>query len=246
MPVYRILGVPVSAATPKTAIATLRQWAKDQFGRYVCVRDVHGLMLAVKDPHFMQIHEQAAMVLPDGVPIATLGKVRAYAVERTAGPDLMQAALADPDFTHFLYGGGEGIAEQLQQRAIAEHPGVTFAGCETPPYHTLSKQELHALARRITDSGADLVWIGLSTPEQERLMYRLAPLVPSTLLGVGAAFDIHAGRIKRPPLWMQKYALEGVYRLFNEPRRLWYRYCVLAPKFVLMASIEQLSGEWRS
>ena len=227
-------------------MASLRRWSKDPFGRYVCVRDVHGLMLARQDMDFMGIHEEAAMVTPDGVPIATLGKLRDYAVERTAGPDLMLDALSDPEFSHFLYGGGEGVAQELCNRAKQQNPDVEIAGCETPPYHTLSESELMALAERINRSHANLVWIGLSTPMQERLMHSLVPHVSATLLGVGAAFDIHAGRIKRSPKWMQKYALEGVFRFLMEPRRLWYRYCVLAPQFLYHAAVEQMTGSWRN
>ena len=246
LPIYRILGVPVSAATPKSVMSMLRMWSKDPFGRYVCVRDVHGLMLARSDPHFMAVHEQAALVVPDGMPIAKLGKIRNYTVERTAGPDLMDQALADPEFSHFLYGGGEGIASTLRDKATERYPGVRIVGCETPPYRPLADREVRELAKRIDASGADLVWIGLSTPKQEQLMHRLAPHVGATLLGVGAAFDIHAGRMKRPPKWVQDHAMEGIYRLIKEPRRLWYRYCVLAPQFVALAAIEQLGGRWRA
>ena len=183
------------------------------------------------------------MVTPDGMPLAWIGKLRRLPVERTCGPDLMldvMKASAAHALRHYLYGAKDHVAQDLARRMTARFPGLELVGVETPPFRALSAEEVHELADRISASGADIVWIGLSTPKQEMLMHRLRPLVRGTLVGVGAAFDIHAGLMNRPPQWMQKMGLEGVYRLLNEPRRLWKRYLVLAPLFAALATSQEL------
>ena len=243
LPTYDVLGVGISILTPRLAVSTLIDWARDDIGRFVCVRDAHGIMLARHDAEFAQIHDEAAMVTPDGMPVALLGRLRGLPVERTCGPDLMLdvfAISAQAGLRHFFYGGKDGIAQELGQKMRARFPGVAIVGTETPPFRAIEDAELAELAARITASGADIVWIGLSTPKQERLMRRLAPLVGATLMGVGAAFDLHSGHMERAPQWMQKLCLEGIYRLTKEPRRLWRRYLVLAPQFLVLALIQQL------
>ncbi len=239
---YDVLGTGISITTPEAALATLRQWARDGRGRYVCIRDMHGIMLARRDATLARIHAAADMVTPDGMPVALLGRMRGLPVERTCGPDLMLDAFAaagegavEGGFVHYLYGGVEGRAQELARSLRHRYPAAIIAGEETPPFRPVTEDELTALAGRIAASGAHIVWIGLSTPKQEYLMERLAPLVSATLIGVGAAFDIHSGHATRPPHWMRRLCLEGVYRLAMEPRRLWRRYLVLAPQFAVLA-----------
>ena len=241
---FDVLGTGVSVITPEGAVATLLAWARDDIGRYVCIRDAHGVMLARRDPELARIHREAAMVTPDGMPLALLGKLRGLPVERTCGPDLMLdmfAASCAGQVKHYLYGGRDGVAQELAARLLQRFPGAAIAGMETPPFRPIEEieeKELRDLATRINASGADLVWVGLSTPKQERLMHRLAPLVRATLIGVGAAFDLHAGHMERAPRWMQRLCLEGVYRFLKEPRRLWRRYLLLAPQFLALALIQ--------
>jgi N-acetylglucosaminyldiphosphoundecaprenol N-acetyl-beta-D-mannosaminyltransferase len=238
LPSFDVLGTGVSITTPAGAVQALLAWSDDDCGRYVCIRDAHGVMLARRDIQLAAIHREAAMVTPDGMPLALLGKLRGLPVRRTCGPDLMLdmfAASRDGAVAHYLYGGREGIARELAARLRARFPGVSIRGEETPPFRPIDDRELRELAGRIAASGAAIVWIGLSTPKQEKLMHRLAPLVGATLIGVGAAFDLHAGYMERAPRWMQKICLEGAYRLFKEPRRLWRRYLLLAPQFLVLA-----------
>lgn len=245
---YHILGVKVSVVTPETAVGTLIAWAQDDHGRLVCVRDAHGIMQAQRDQEFKQIHCQADMVTPDGMPLALIGKLRGLSVERTCGPDLMLDVIAASNaagLKHYFYGGREGIADQLAARMRSFAPGVDIVGIQCPLFRDLSDSEVAALAKEFNALDADIIWIGLSTPKQERLMARLRPLVTGTLIGVGAAFDVHSGHLTRAPQWMQTLCLEGVYRLIREPRRLWHRYLVLAPQFAWLASVEQISGDWK-
>jgi N-acetylglucosaminyldiphosphoundecaprenol N-acetyl-beta-D-mannosaminyltransferase len=242
---YDVVGTPVSVVTPATALARLLAWAADSKGRYVCIRDVHGVMRARDDAELARIHREADMITPDGMPIAKIGKWRGLPVERTSGPDLMLEAMrVSPELglKHYFHGGAEGVADLLKDKLTARFPGLQVVGTECPPFREITEEELQDVAKRVAESGAQFVWIGLSTTKQEKLMARLAPMVPATLVGVGAAFDIHSDRITRAPKWMRGLALEGVYRLLIEPRRLWYRYLVLAPKFVVLATIQHLRG----
>jgi N-acetylglucosaminyldiphosphoundecaprenol N-acetyl-beta-D-mannosaminyltransferase len=240
---YDVLGVDVSVVTPRTALERLVEWSRDEQGRYVCVRDVHGIMHARHDAEFSRIHREADMVTPDGRPVALVGRMRGLPVEQTCGPELMLAVMhASPahGLKHYLYGAADGVAQQLAERLRGQVPGLDIVGVETPPFRALADAELVELAERLNGSGADMVWIGLSTPKQEKLMHRLRPHVRATMLGVGAAFDIHAGRMRRPPRWVQRSYLEGIYRLLKEPRRLWRRYLVLAPQFAVLAAIAEV------
>jgi N-acetylglucosaminyldiphosphoundecaprenol N-acetyl-beta-D-mannosaminyltransferase len=144
--------------------------------------------------------------------------------------------------SHFLFGAGEGVAPLLAERLTVRFPGLRVAGVETPPFRSLTDAELQSLANRISTSGADFVWIGLSTPKQERLMARLAPLLDrGVLLGVGAAFDMHAGLVRQAPRWVQRSGLEWAFRIVQEPRRLAGRYLRNNPRFLVQILL-QLAG----
>ncbi len=234
---YDVLGVPVSATTLDSASGAIANWAEDDVGRCVFIRDVHGVMQAQDDAQLMQLHHQAAMVTPDGMPLVWLGRKAGLAVSRTCGPDLMERVLADSPVTglkHFFYGGKPGVAEQLKSNFESRFPGLKVVKTDTPPFRPLTSVELANVAREINESGADVVWIGLSTPKQEHLMHALVSQVGATLIGVGAAFDFHTGAVGRAPRWMQHAGLEWSFRLASEPRRLWRRYLVMAPRFVLL------------
>lgn len=232
---FNVLGVPVSVTTLNDASARIHRWAEDDCGRFVCVRDVHGIMQAYDNPLLAALHKQAAMVTPDGMPLVWLGKRAGLPVERTCGPDLLDRVMADSassGLRHYLYGGKPGVAEQLRAAFQARYSALKIVGVATPPFRELSDLELVELSNELRNCHADVVWIGLSTPKQEFLMQRLAPLTSATLIGVGAAFDFHTGLIRRAPKWMQKSGLEFLFRLAMEPRRLWRRYLLIAPRFV--------------
>lgn len=244
-PTFDVLGVPISVTSLDGASAAIHGWANDECGRFVCIRDVHGIMQARQDPALMALHGEAAMVTPDGMPLVWIGRHRKLPVARTCGPDLIDRVLADSEasgLVHYFYGGKPGVAAQLADGFIAKYPQLRVAGADTPPFRDLTDEELGALAKLLIESKADVVWIGLSTPKQEWLMQRLAPLVPATLVGVGAAFDFHTGAVRRAPKWMQRAGLEWSFRLLSEPRRLWRRYLVMAPKFVLALATEGRAG----
>lgn len=233
---YDVLGVPVTVTSLPDATDCILRWKEDGIGRFVCIRDVHGVMRAVDEPRLMDLHGEAAMVTPDGMPLVALGRWRGLPVQRTCGPDLI-AHLAEAGqssgLRHYLYGGAPGVAERLASEFRKRFTDIQIVGVECPPFRPPTDREAEETRARISDSGADVVWVGLSTPKQEFWMQSNYRHLSATLIGVGAAFDFHTGRVKRAPVWMQRTGLEWLHRLVSEPRRLWRRYLILAPRFVL-------------
>lgn len=245
---YFVLGVPVSVVTLELASAAIHCWAEDDVGRMVFIRDVHGIMQAHDDPELLALHHQASMITPDGMPLVWIGKSRGLAVGRTSGPDLFPYLVTQSATTglkHYFYGGKPGVAEKLKEVFEKACPDARIVKADAPPFRPLTDEELGELAADINASGAHVVWVGISTPKQERLMGRLLPLISATLIGVGAAFDFQSGAISRAPAWMQHAGLEWLYRLGSEPRRLWYRYLVMAPHFVFLAVLDELQQRSR-
>lgn len=244
----RILGVPVSVVDMQSAVATISAWIKSETANYVCVRDVHGLMLAQKDTEFLAIHENAGLVTPDGMPLVWIGRsVTGESVGRVCGADLVDALCAisiGQGWGHYFYGGKPGVAEAMASRLRVKYPGLKVVGTFSPPFGNLSKEEDSAIITKINAATPHIVWIGLSTPKQEYWMRdHVGRILGATLIGVGAAFDFHAGMVARAPLWMQRAGLEWLHRLVSEPRRLWRRYLIVAPLFVLVALGERISGK---
>lgn len=232
---YDVLGVPISVVTPEIALDRITQWAADDRGRFVCIRDVASLMAIISDDSISALHKDAAMVTPDGSPLAIIGKLKGKPVERTCGPDLMDLVMKNSPksgLKHYFYGGGEGVAEKMKARFEAKYPGLSVVGCECPPYGVVPEEGRMAALERIRNSGADVVWVGISSPKQDVWMWKNVAYLPQTLIGVGAAFDFHSGMKRRAPPWMRRMSLEWLFRLMSEPRRLWRRYLVLAPTFV--------------
>jgi N-acetylglucosaminyldiphosphoundecaprenol N-acetyl-beta-D-mannosaminyltransferase len=251
---YDVLGVPVAATDLSQTAALLRVWASDGVARIVTAPDVSNVVRSQDDVRLLEIHRSAAMVVPDGTPLVWLGLLKGHSVSRVCGPDLMDYVMREreaPLLRHYLYGGRPGVVEQLRDSFRRKYPSVQIVGAGTPPFRSLTTLELAAVAHSVNSSGADLVWIGISSPKQEYLMSELAPLVGATLIGVGAAFDFHSGRIRRAPVLMQRIGMEWFHRLVSEPSRLWRRYLVMAPRFlflVLRSSFtrQQTNDHWYS
>lgn len=245
-PTYDVLGIPISQTSLPQAEALITSWAADTRGRFVCVRDVSSLMECRKDPYLTALHDRAALVLPDGMPLAMVGKARGLDVERTSGPDLFERMCASSGRTglkHFLYGGKLGVAEMLAETLRKRYPDVRIVGYGTPPFRPLTNEEKDAIIADIRMSGADVVWIGISSPKQELLMDELTQHLHQTLIGVGAAFDFSSGAVRRAPLWMRNAGLESLHRLMSEPRRLWRRYLINAPRFLFALAADRRPGK---
>lgn len=233
-----VLGVAVSAVNPDVALARVTAWVEQGAREYVCVTGVHGVMESQTDPGLLEVHNRSGLTVPDGVPLVWCAK-RAGSTDtaRVYGPDLMLSVLeraAARGWSSYFYGGAPGVPEQLASAMAVRFPGLRVAGSESPPFRPLTEEESAEVTARINASGADLVWVGLSTPKQERWMAaHRAGLEASVLFGVGAAFDFHTGRVRQAPSWMQARGLEWLFRLAVEPRRLWRRYLSNNPRFVV-------------
>lgn len=249
----RVLGVPISLVNMTGAVDRICSWGKSGTAKTVFVRDVHGLMRALEDPLLFALHDEASMVVPDGMPLTRVARLRGYGpaqIERTPGPDVMLAvcsrSVADST-THYFFGGKPGVAETMAARLSRAYPGLRIAGTYAPPIRdidgqrSLTEEEMAELDT-IKELTPDFIWVGLSSPKQEYWMMKaVRHLDHGVLLGVGAAFDFHAGRVKRAPAFMREYGLEWLYRLLSEPRRLWRRYLILAPLFVYRIAREEFS-----
>ncbi len=245
VPRFNVLGVGVSALSLKEACALVLTARHTTRLGYVCVTGVHGVSEAQHDPHFRDILQRAWLNVPDGMPLVWLGRREDPHVTRVYGPDLMLAvcdAGRAVGLTHYFYGGQEGVAELLREKLTARFPGLQVVGTYTPPFRPLTADERAALAAEIAAKKPSVLWVGLSTPKQEYFVAEnWATLDAGVLIGVGAAFDFHSGRIQQAPLWMQRNGLEWFYRVTREPRRLWRRYLVNNTLFVGRIAL-QLTG----
>jgi N-acetylglucosaminyldiphosphoundecaprenol N-acetyl-beta-D-mannosaminyltransferase len=232
-----VLGVGISAVNMTMALDEISRWIEIREQHYVCVTGVHGVMESQRDPELLAIHNASGLTTPDGMPMVWAGhRAGADWMSRVYGPDLMLSVLeraAERGWSSFLYGGKEGVPELLAARLAEQIPALKIAGSFSPPFRSLTPEEDDEIVARINASGADLVWVGLSTPKQERWMAaHLGRVKAPAMLGVGAAFDFHAGLVPQAPPWMQERSLEWFYRLTKEPRRLWKRYLRNNPAFL--------------
>lgn len=237
IPRVDVLGVQVSAVNMDMAVDAVKSWAETDDRQYVCVTGVHGVIESQRDGELREIHNRSGLTTPDGMPMVWSGR-RAGAdwMDRVYGPDLMLEVLVEAErrgWSSYFYGGAEGVPERLVGRLSEKFPGLKVAGLHSPPFRQLTEQEKAEVAAEINESGATFVWVGLSTPKQERWMAEFRPLLEAPVLfGVGAAFDFHAGQVSQAPRWMQRSGLEWLYRLAKEPRRLWKRYFDIIPRFL--------------
>ncbi len=238
---YNVLGVGVSALTLAQARdLVLGARGAHQLG-YVCITPVHAVSEARRDPAFRKILNESFLTTPDGMPLVWLGPA---GVERVYGPDLMLAVCDGGraiGLRHYLYGGAPGVAELLRDKLCTRFPGLEITGTFTPPFRSLTANEAAALRADIARAQPDVIWVGLGTPKQERFMAEYAPTLDAGLLiGVGAAFDFHSGRVPQAPRWMQRSGLEWFFRLCTEPRRLGLRYLKTNPLFLLRIAAQRL------
>ncbi|MFZ0759278.1 MAG: WecB/TagA/CpsF family glycosyltransferase [Candidatus Sulfotelmatobacter sp.] len=244
-PSFRVLGVRVSAVQIPDVMERMEQWiAEADRTHYIAVTGMHGVTESKQDPRFRAILEKADLVVPDGMPLVWLGRWRGYPLRRRVyGPELMETFCrkTGAKYAHFFYGGAPGVADNLA-RIEQERHGIRVAGTFCPPFRPLTNQEQCEVVAAIQAAKPDVLWVGLSTPKQERWMeeYQGRLRVP-VLLGVGAAFDLNSGGLKQAPRWMREHGLEWLFRLLAEPRRLWKRYLVQGSKFAWCVGLELLS-----
>jgi N-acetylglucosaminyldiphosphoundecaprenol N-acetyl-beta-D-mannosaminyltransferase len=233
-----VLGVGVSVLNLKDASEIILNAVRTRQKGFVAVTGVHGVSEAQNDPEFRRILNSAFLNTPDGMPMTWVGRLQGFrSIDRVYGPDLMLKicqATQNGEVRHFLYGGAPGVAEALEKALVQRFPGICVCGCYTPPFRPLNTEEEEALKTQLVSCKPDILWVGLSTPKQEKFMAAYHDELTATIMiGVGAAFDILAGRKRQAPRWMQRSGLEWLFRLAQEPRRLWKRYLVNNPLFVL-------------
>ena len=241
-----VLGVGISVLNLRTALAAIADAVRARSKGYICVTGVHGVMEAQEHGAFKKILNGAFLCTPDGMPMVWAGKLAGHReMGRVYGPDLMLDVCAWSETSgakHFFYGGADGVAELLAQKLKAKFPKLAVVGTFTPPFRALNAEEEKSLAEQVRAARPDILWVGLSTPKQEKFMAEFLPKLDATLMiGVGAAFDFHSGRVRQAPRWMQRSGLEWLYRLACEPRRLAKRYFRNNPLFVWQF-LGQLTG----
>jgi N-acetylglucosaminyldiphosphoundecaprenol N-acetyl-beta-D-mannosaminyltransferase len=239
-----VLGVGVSLLNMDRALDEIDRSIHAGDRIYVCVCTVHGVMESQRSDELRRIFNSAGMVTPDGMPLVWLARGRDPRVTRVYGPDLMLAEFqrsATSGHQHFLYGGGPGVAGRLAATMKARFPGLKVAGTLEPPFAPLEQLVSTETAAAINATEADVVWVGIGSPKQERWMARMRPLLRApVLIGVGAAFDFHTGTVRQAPRWMQRSGLEWLFRLVTEPRRLWRRYLINNPWFLWALAMQRL------
>jgi N-acetylglucosaminyldiphosphoundecaprenol N-acetyl-beta-D-mannosaminyltransferase len=239
-----VLGVGVSVLNLDRALAVMADAIAKRRKGYITVTGVHGVTEAQDDAEFRRILNGSFLCTPDGMPMVWMGKLAGHKeMDRVYGPDLMELICEKGvglGWKQFFYGGAPGVAEELKGKLERRFPGMQVVGTFTPPFRALNAEEERALVEQVAQAKPDLFWVGLSTPKQERFMAAFLPKLETTLMvGVGAAFDFHAGRVKQAPRWIQRSGLEWAYRVWQEPRRLWKRYARNNPLFVARVILQK-------
>lgn len=245
-PAFRVLNVRVNAVQIDDVIRYMESWILERdTGHYIAVTGMHGVIEALHNPQFNDVLNGASLVVPDGYPLVLMARRRGFLLKRRVyGPELMDtfcARTAYKGYRHFFYGGANGVADELATTLAARYPGMKIAGTYCPPFRRLSPSEDREICNLVSSSNADIVWVGISTPKQERWMAEHChKLNLPVLVGVGAAFDFNTGRITQAPIWMRENGLEWLFRLVREPRRLWRRYLIGGAQFVFNVTLEEL------
>ena len=237
-PSVDILGIPLARIDYSAMIELMDEFVAAGQRGYVCVANVHSVMASKEDPELEAALLGSSVNVPDGQPLVWAINLLGHSLaDRVYGPELMWRACAHAAKTGqrlYLYGGrNQGALVQLALNLRKSHPGLKIVGGYSPPHRTLTDDETASVLEEINQSKPDVVWVGIGVPKQEKWMAQMRPLIDAPLmLGVGAAFDFHAGLVPQAPNWMQKAGMEWAFRLVQEPRRLWKRYFRYNPRFV--------------
>ena len=241
IPTCNILGVNIAAINMEWLVEYLNKNLLDIKGDYICVSNVHTTVTSYEDASYCAVQNGGLMAIPDGGPLSTVGRRRGCKnMARTTGPSLMGEIFkisAKKGYRHYFYGSKQETLELLEKKLKENYPGIKIAGMYSPPFRPLTEEEDKAVIERINEANPDFVWIGLGAPKQEKWMAAHQGKIDGLMLGVGAGFDYYAENIKRAPMWMQKHNLEWVYRLVQDPKRLFKRYWSTNTKFIWNAMI---------
>jgi N-acetylglucosaminyldiphosphoundecaprenol N-acetyl-beta-D-mannosaminyltransferase len=244
-----VVGLPIDVLDWDQTISCIFEWARRRESRTVCVCDVHSVVRARRDNAHAEAILSADLVTPDGAPVAWMLRRKGHrGQQRISGPDLMWACCrmaAEAGTEMFLYGATPNTLRHLEQRLRQDFPGINIVGAISPPFRNLSAEEDAAIVDQINSSAARIVWVGLGCPKQEAWMKAHHHRIHAVMVGVGAAFDFHAGVVKRAPPWMRRSGFEWFHRILQDPRRLAKRYLVSNTTF-LMACCGSYLVRWLS
>lgn len=246
IPRANLLGIQISTLKFNEVIALIAEAIRDNQQLAISPSPVYTVMQGYERAD-VRAALNANIATPDGMPVVWALRLMGHRAERVYGPDVMQAVCArsiPEGWRHYFYGGTEDVLKLLVEHLQNTYSGLHVVGAESPPFRELTLAENESALTRINDSQAEIVWVGLGSPKQDLWMAKhREKLNAPVLIGVGAAFDFFAGRVKQAPRWMQRSGLEWLFRLWNEPSRLWRRYLIYNPKFVFCV-LRQLLG-WR-
>lgn len=241
IPTCNIMGVNIAAINMEWLLDYLNKNIQDLKGDYICVSNVHTTVTSYEDSSYCDVQNGGLMAIPDGGPLSSVGRKRGHEkMARTTGPSLMGEVFqisAEKGYRHYFYGSTEKTLKLLEEKLKENYPGMQIAGMYSPPFRPLTEEEDKKIIEKINETNPDFVWIGLGAPKQEKWMAAHQGQIDGLMLGVGAGFDYYAGNIDRAPEWMQKHNLEWLYRLIQDPKRLFKRYLVTNTKFIWNAMI---------
>lgn len=242
IPVCNIMGVNIAAINMDWLLDFTRKHIKELSGNYMCVANVHTTVTASEDDSYKDIQNGGIMAIPDGGPLSSVGRKRGYSdMFRTTGPAYMEEIMkisVENGYKHYFYGSTQETLDKLKEALEKKHPGIQIAGLYSPPFRPMTNEEDQNIVTRINEENPDFIWVGLGAPKQEKWMAQHQWEIKGFMVGVGAAFDYIAGNINRAPEWMQKRNLEWLYRLKQEPARLFKRYLNTNSKFIWHAYIK--------
>jgi N-acetylglucosaminyldiphosphoundecaprenol N-acetyl-beta-D-mannosaminyltransferase len=247
-PSFRLLGVRVDAVQIADVVDQMKEWIHKRRGCHsIAATGMNGIVEAQHDPEFKQILNATDLIVPDGMPLIWLGRHQGHVLPRRVyGPDLLLAfceKTAGRGYRHFFYGAERepGVPERLAEKLKQRFPGTIVAGTYSRPFESAGLETEDEILSRVTRAAPDVLWVGLGELRQVRWMYehRNKLNVP-VVVGVGAAFDMISGRRRQAPRWMREYGLEWLFRLIQEPRRLWRRYLIYGTEFVAWIVLESL------
>jgi len=236
-----ILGTRVDVIDYAQAVRKILDWAQQRYSGFVCAANVHVVMEGFDSSAYREMINSADMVTPDGMPLVWMLRLRGSQASRVYGPDLMRLLLAaceEKGLSIGLYGASPRVLDRLVAVVQKQHPKLAIAYACSPPFRELTTEEDARIVADIQASGAQVLFVGMGCPKQERWIIKHRGVVPAPMLGVGAAFDFIAGVKRYAPAWLQRMGLEWLFRLLTEPRRLWRRYAIHNPRFVIFAALQ--------
>lgn len=241
VPVCKIMGVNIAAINMRWLLEYIENNLEKMKGNYICVSNVHTTVISYDNKEYQKVQNGAALAIPDGGPLSVVGRKRGFLdMQRTTGPDLMGEIFkvsVEKGYSHYFYGSTDDTLLKLKGKLEDNYKGIRIAGMYSPPFRSLNTKEDNGIIEKINAANADFIWVGLGAPKQEVWMSQHKNKISGLMIGVGAGFDYYAGNIKRAPMWMQKSNLEWLYRLMQDPKRLFKRYFYTNTKFVWNAVI---------